>query len=86
VANGAGLAGGAAAVNIDQDVELVVGLGQHQGLPNDHLQHPIREVLVEGPTVDGDVALAGPQIDAGHGRLPSTGTVVLNLSHGSPSL
>src|SRR5687767_10079419 len=56
VADRAGLAARAAAVDGDDDVELVDGLRQGERLLDDHLQHFIAEVVVERAAIDRDRA------------------------------
>src|SRR5262245_6341367 len=84
VADRAGLPAGTAAVDGNHDVELVGGLGQRQRLLDDHLQHVVAEVLVERPLVDGDLAAALPDVDAGGGRLAPSRPVVFNQSQVIP--
>src|SRR5438067_11469436 len=51
VAHRAGLAGLAAAVHVDLDVESRVVGREHQGLPDDHDRRLAAEVLLHRPTV-----------------------------------
>src|SRR5579884_2145283 len=55
VANRARLSAWTAAVDGDQNVELVVRLGHRERLLDDHLQHFIAEVLVQRAVVDRDL-------------------------------
>ena len=57
VAQGAGLAGHAAALDGGNDVHLAQGIGGVQGLTDDHLQSLQTEVLVDAAAVDGDSCL-----------------------------
>ena len=93
VADGARLTGHAAAVDIDDDIELILGADCLEGLVDDEAHGVEGEVILEGALVDGDVALAGEQADALDGGLPSAGAEVLDLllngllgSHVSPHL
>src|SRR6476646_11595922 len=54
VADRAGLAAGTAAVDRHHDVEFVVRLGERKRLLDDHLEHFVREVLIERARVDRD--------------------------------
>ena len=80
VADGAGLAGDAAAGDGGLDVHLADGGGGDQGLTDDELQGLQTEVVLNVPTVDGDGAGAvGEEVDPGHGGLPAAGAVVIGL-------
>ena len=57
--NGTGLAGIAAAVNIDEYIELANGIGELEGRTDDHLQGFIAEVFVEIPLVYKDLVFGG---------------------------
>ena len=85
VAQGAGLAGHAAALDGGNDVHLAQGIGGVQGLTDDHLQGLQAEVLVDIAAVDGDAAGAvGEQVHAGHGGLTTASAVhigILGLIH-----
>ena len=84
--DGAGLAGEAAALAVDDDVELAGGFGQVQGLTDDHLQGLIAEVLVQGALVDDDVTLAGDQTNASDRLFSSANGMEANsVSHFSSS-
>ena len=61
VADGAGLAGDAAAVDADADVDVALVAGCNQRLACDDLQVVAGEVLVEAAAVDLDGAAAGAQ-------------------------
>src|SRR6185295_13480669 len=79
VAHGARLARLAAAIDVDTDVEGIERIGQHQGLAHDHAPGLTRKKFVDGAAVDGNRALAWPQIHPRHGALAPSGTVVLLL-------
>ena len=80
VADGAGLAGDAAAGDGGHDVHLAQVLGGDQGLADDELQGLQAEVVVDVTAVDADGAGAvGEEVDAGHGGLPAASTVVVRL-------
>ena len=80
VADGAGLTGHAAALDSGIDVNFSHGVGGDQGLTNDELQGLETEVIVDLTAVDGDNAAAvGDEVNAGHGGLPTAGTVHIGL-------
>src|SRR2546425_2822326 len=81
VSHGARLPGLAAACDVDQDVELVVRLGQDHGLAHHALQRVGVEVRVHRPAVDLHGARTGPQIHARRRRLPPARRVVLHHRH-----
>src|ERR1700754_4484265 len=81
VAHRARLARGAAARDVDDDVELARGVGEGQGLAYDHAQRLIGEVHVEVLAVDADFARAGPKVDARGRSLAPPGSVILNVCH-----
>ena len=74
-ADGAGLAGGAAAVNEDDSVELAFELEQNDRGVDLTLQQLGREVLFQGATIDGPLAGARNQANTGDGFLTTTGAV-----------
>src|SRR5690606_31836618 len=80
-ADGAGLAGGAAADGGRDDVEVLGVVGQFQRLAHDHARGLAAEELVERTAVDRDVAAALAQEHAGGGGLATAGAVVLGDSH-----
>ena len=83
VADGAGLAGHAAAGDGGFDVDLAEGVGSDQGLTDDELQGIETEVLLDVTAVDRDGAgPAGEQMDSCHGGLSSAGTVEIGLLTG----
>jgi hypothetical protein len=74
VADRAGLAGEAAAVDVHHDVVLAVALGDLERLRQDHAEHGTGEVHLDGAVVDED--LAGARLD------PHAGDRVLALAGG----
>ena len=70
--NSTGLAGIAAAVNVDLYVELAKGIGQRQRSANDHLEGLIAEVILYIAAIDGDNAGSGNKANAGNGFLTPT--------------
>lgn len=80
-ADGAGLAGDAAAGGRHSDVEGFGVLGQLQRLAHDHATGFAAEELVQRTTIDRDVASALAQEHAGGGGLATAGAVVLSDSH-----
>jgi len=80
VADGAGLAGNAAAGNGGLDVDLADGAGGDQGLADDELQGLETEVIVDVTAVDRDDAAAvGNEVDAGDRGLSASGAVHIGL-------
>ena len=74
-ADGAGLAGGAAAVNEDDSVELAFELEQNDRGVDLTLQQLGREVLLQSAAVDGPLAVTRNQTDTGDSLLTTTGAV-----------
>ena len=75
-----GLTGDTATVGENQNIELVGHLGDEKGLTDRNAPCFRGEVVIEGTTVDGNIALAGAEEYAGDGRFPATGPkVLLNL-------
>jgi hypothetical protein len=62
---GAGLAVGAAAVNVYQYIKFIFTGGYHQGLPYHHRVFALGEIKGKIPAVYGDFAFSGPDIDPG---------------------
>src|SRR5215210_4088595 len=79
------LASRTTAGDIDDEVKLVRGFSQLQGLTNNHSQSFIREVTVKWFVVDLNFARAGPEINSGSCRLAPPGSVILNFSHSNLS-
>src|SRR5947207_9605495 len=86
VADRAGLAGGAAALDRHEHVELSDGVRDRQRLRDDHPQRLAREVVLEGAAVDDDASGAGLDPHTGHRRLapPSAVEPVEHGRHLSP--
>src|SRR4051794_7423151 len=72
-AQGAGLAGDAAAVDPRDDVEAALELQRGERLVHDLLVQLVREVVVQGPAVDRPLAGAGDDAHAGDGLLATAG-------------
>ena len=79
MADGAGLAGRAAAGHRDVDVELLHRLRRLERLLDDHLEDVVGEVVVDGALVDGDGTGARHEPDARHRGLPPSGRLVLDF-------
>ena len=79
------LACGASTLDGGDEVELLVILGQEQRLPDDHLEHVVAEVLLERPSIDCRLTVAGPKIDARGRSLAPSGSVVGEFAHGETS-
>ena len=75
MADGAGLAGNAAARNRAHNVELAEGVCKVERLTDNQLEGLKAEIVVDVTAVDGDRAGAGVEPDAGNGLFPSAGTV-----------
>src|SRR5580765_2951722 len=80
VADGAGLAGRAAAGDRDLDVEPLGRLRGEERLLDDHLQDVVGEVIVEGALVDRDRAGAGNEPDASHRGLAASRRPMLDFN------
>src|SRR5215472_209693 len=72
VADGTGLAGEPAAGDGGDDVILAQAIGHAEGLCDHHAQHWTREIDRALAAVDGDLAAAGLQPDAGDGVFAPT--------------
>src|SRR5699024_2973800 len=79
VADGAGLAGNAAAGHADHHVELILDAQQDQRSADDQLQGLQAEVVVQITVVDGDLAGAGVHANAGNGILTTTSAVEIRF-------
>src|SRR5581483_6594818 len=73
VTDGASLAVGAAALDIDPDVHLAGHGGDFERMVDDHAQGLGGEIIFERQAVDDDLAGAGGEADAGDGGLATTG-------------
>src|SRR5436190_13206263 len=76
VAERAGLAGDAAAVDAGADVVGGVGARQGERRGGERLQRPPREILLDGLAVHGDGARAGDEDDSGDRGLALAGAAV----------
>ncbi len=81
VADGAGLARGAAAGDGNGGAHLVQHLGGLKGLTHDHACGLATEELVQRAAIDRDAAITGSQEYPGSGGLAPPGTVILLLCH-----
>ena len=79
VTDGAGLAGNAAAGDGANDIKLAQGIGEGHGLTDDQLQSLKAEIIVDVSAVNGDLAGAGVQTNAGHGALSTAGAIVIGI-------
>src|SRR5687768_7478459 len=77
------LTGGAAAVNVDENVELCCRIRKAKRLADDHLQCFVGEVGVELTLVHHDVARTRAKVNACCRGLSAAGAVILNVSHKS---
>ena len=76
--NCSGLTGNTTALDVDQDVELIQGVAELKGLPNDHSMEFTEEMSFEWPPVDHDVSGSGSHKHASRGCFPPARTVILN--------
>jgi hypothetical protein len=67
--------------DVDNQIKLVRGFSQLQGLTNDHSQRFVGKVSIERLVVNLDFARAGSQINSGRCRFAPPGSVILNISH-----
>ena len=79
VADSASLAGNTAAGNADDDVVLALQAQQDQRRADDQLQGLQTEVVVDITIVDGDLAGAGVNANAGNGILTTTSAVEIRF-------
>ena len=79
VADSASLTGNTAARNADDDVVLALQAQQDQRRTDDQLQGLQTEVAVDVAIVDGDLAGAGVNANAGNGILTTTSAVELRF-------
>lgn len=79
VADGARLTRHTAAVDVDDDVELVRCGNGFEGLIDDKTHCVEGEVILEGALVDGDVAFTGDKTHSCDGSLSSAGAEILNF-------
>src|SRR5689334_9277267 len=69
----AGLAGDAAALDLDHRVEVALGAGDAERHPDVGVVHGVAEVLFERAAVDDDLTLTGEQSNAGNRGLATAG-------------
>src|ERR1041385_3093199 len=81
LAHRAGLPRRASARDVDDDVELVCGVGERQGLADDHAQGLVGEILFEGLAVDLEVARTRPQVNPRGRSLAPPRSVILYVCH-----
>ena len=67
------LTGNAAALNGADDIELTFGLGNAEGLSNDHFESFEAEIFIDVSAVDGNVTGTGDKTNASNGALSSAG-------------
>ena len=79
MADSASLAGNTAAGNADDDIVLALQAQQDQRRTDDQLQGLQTEVVVDITIVDGDLAGAGVNANAGNGILTTTSAVEIRL-------
>ena len=60
-------------------VKLAEGIGKGHGLTNDQFQSLQAEIIVDVSAVNGDLAGAGVQTNAGHGALSTAGAIVIGI-------
>ena len=80
MADSASLAGSTAADNVNHDVELAIGVGQSQRAADHQLQGFQAEVIVDITIVDGNLAGAIVDADAGNGMLTTASAVEILFS------
>src|SRR6185295_8853791 len=73
MADRAGLAGHAAALDLDHRVEVALGAGDTERHLHVGVAHGVAEVLLEAAAVHDDLAFARQQPDAGDRRLSAAG-------------
>jgi hypothetical protein len=78
VTHSASLTRYAAAINIDQDVELIDRIGQLQGLTNNHSVGFTFEVIFNAALINGDLAGAGSEENPRGRGFATTRSVILN--------
>src|SRR5258706_5898774 len=61
----------------DQHVEALGQLHSQERIPQRRALPLVREISVERAPVHQEIALAWPQVNAGHAALPSSGPVIL---------
>src|ERR1041384_6887040 len=81
VSNRSSLARRTTASHIDNQIKLVRGFSQLQGLTDDHPQRFVGEVSIERFVINLNFAGAGSQINSGRCRFAPPCSVILNISH-----
>jgi hypothetical protein len=81
VSDRSGLARWTTASDVDNQIKLVRGFSQLQGLTNDHSQRFVGEVTIERFVINLDFAGAGSQVNSGRCRFTPPCSVILNISH-----
>src|SRR5262249_37646615 len=82
VANRARLAGRSTATHVDQGIELPHRAGELERLTDHHAERLAREVVLEGPAIDDDVASAGLEPHASdRGFAPSCSVILSHANH-----
>src|ERR1700741_980853 len=76
-----GLARRATASDVDNQIKLVRGFSQLQGLTDDHSQRFVGKVSIESFVINFDFAGAWSQINSGRCRFAPPCSVILNISH-----
>src|SRR6185437_5148930 len=79
LANRAGLAGDAAALNLGDQVEPAAHLGDFERADDGFAILLLGEVFIETAAVDDNLARAFAQTDASHGGLAPSGAEVISL-------
>src|ERR1044071_1819758 len=69
------------ASDVDNQIKLVRGFSQLQGLTNDHPQRFVGEVSIERFVINLNFAGAWSQINSGRCRFAPPCSVILNISH-----
>jgi hypothetical protein len=81
VSDRSGLARRTTAGDVDNQIKLVRGFSQLQGLTDDHSQRFVGKVSIERFVINLDFARAGSQINSGRCRFAPPCSVILNISH-----
>ncbi len=70
------LSGVSAALNVNHDIELAVGLGSNQRLTNDNLQGLKSKILIEGSLINSNVTGSGYQINSCYRFFSSASSII----------
>jgi hypothetical protein len=80
----------AATLNIEDEIEIIHGIGHVQRLEDGDLMNLQGKVFLENPIPllhdQGEIPVTGPQIDPGNARFPSACPVILNDAQTIPPL